>query len=66
MPDIVQRLLAVLTQTPREQWETRTRAEFGGSAYYFAKHPPELSEQVRELCRMGVPARTARHKVYGR
>ena len=64
--DFVQRLLAVLGQTPRDGWETRVREEFGGASYYVPRRSPQSTEQVRELMRAGIAERTARLKVRGR
>lgn len=64
--DFIQRLLQVLGDTPREGWELRLRAEFGGTTHYFPRRSPQPTEQVRELMRAGIAARTARMKVRGR
>lgn len=64
--DFVQRLLNVLAETPRDGWEKQVRAEFGGTAHYFSRRTPQVTEQVRELMRAGIAERTARHKVRGR
>jgi hypothetical protein len=64
--DFVQRLLNVLAETPRDGWEQRVRAEFGGGEYYIARRSRAPAEQVRELVCRGLAERTARYKVRGR
>lgn len=64
--DFIQRLLSVLSDAPRDSWESRLREEFGGSVHYVSRRAPQLTEQVRELVRAGIAERTARMKVRGR
>jgi hypothetical protein len=62
--DAVTRILEILDAHPRDQWESALCRHLGGHSYYIASCTGRA--QVRELIRLGVPARSARAKVYGR
>jgi hypothetical protein len=61
--DFVARLIALLEQHPRDQWEVVLRTELRGRHYVASSTG---RQHVAELVRLGVSARSARAKVYGR
>jgi hypothetical protein len=61
--DTVSRLITLLQDLPRQDWETTLRREFGGRHVYFSAATGR--HRIVELRRLGVAERTARFKVRG-
>ena len=62
--DVVAEIIRLCSATGRDHWESALCRELGGRHWYIAATTGRA--QVRELVRLGVAARSARAKVYGR